>query len=169
MKNSLFFFTLFLWCLAVGIDPTAGHCSAKPGEIDPCSLIAAEKVFSAFPALQKEEEQKVGPTVVCNYLDKFGIPALIVSVSQAGSHARDTLSLLDSGYTIEDVPDLGEEAAIAIQQANPAFGLKEGVAALHIKKGKLSLNLSFTRITVPAKGPELDKAKNLAAEMLDKL
>jgi hypothetical protein len=74
--------------------------------------------------------------------------------------------MLGSGYVIEDIPNLGDDAAVAIQQANPTFGLHEGVAALHIKKGKISLNLSFTRINIPAKGPEIEKAKQLAAEML---
>ncbi len=167
MKNCFLIFTLCLWCLA--IIPTVGHSSSKVEKIDPCSLIASEKVFAAFPVLQKVEKQKVGPTTVCNYLDKIGIPALIVSVSQAAAHVRDSLSLLDPGYVIEDVPGLGEEAAIAIQQANPKFGLKEGVAAMHIKKGKLSLNLSFTRIDIPAKGAGLDKVKKLAAQMLENL
>jgi hypothetical protein len=164
MKKNLLLFSLFAWCLAM--SPMVGHCSAKPEAIDPCSLIAVEKVLSAFPVLQKEVKQQVGPTTVCNYLDKYGIPALIISVSQAGNHARDTLSMLGSGYVIEDIPNLGDDAAVAIQQANPTFGLHEGVAALHIKKGKISLNLSFTRINIPAKGPEIEKAKQLAAEML---
>jgi len=167
MKYSILIFALLLWSFA--ITPMAGRCSSHPEAINSCGLIAAEKVMAAFPVLQKEERQKVGPIIQCNYLDKFGIPALTVSLGQAASHARDTLSLLDSGYVIEDVPNLGDEAAVAIQQANPAFGLKEGVAALHIKKGQVSLNLSFTRINIPAKGAAFDQVKQLAAEMLEKI
>lgn len=167
MKNSHFFFSLILLCFFS--VPQMGHCSQKPEEIDPCSLIAPEKLISTFPVLQKAEKQAVGPTTVCNYLDKFGIPALIISVSQAGSHARDTLSILGPGYVIEEIAGLGDEAAVAIQQANPKFGLQEGVAALHIKKGPLSLNLSFPRINIQVNDPEFEKVKILAAEMLDKL
>ena len=167
MRDIFLLFTLLFWGLSMGTQ--LGHCSPKPEEIDPCNLIADAKVFSSFPALQKKEKQKVGPTTVCNYLDKFGIPALIVSVSKAGDNVRDTLSLLGPGYAVKDVPGLGEAAAVAIQQANPKFGLLEGVAALHIKKGKISLNLSFTRINIPAKGAEFDEVKSLATEMLENL
>jgi hypothetical protein len=167
MKCRILAISLALWCLTAGLQ--TGFCSSKPAAISPCRLIAPEKVFSVFPTLQKLEEQKVGSTTVCNYLDKFGIPAMIVSLSQAGNHAQDSLTLLGSGYIIEDVPGLGEEAALAIQQANPQFGLQEGVTALHIKTGDVSLNLDFPRLTIPARGVELDKAKSLAADMLKNL
>lgn len=167
MKNIILPFALALW--SVVIIPNIGNSAQKTEDIDPCSLIAAEKVFAAFPLLLKAEKQPVGPGTVCNYLDKFDIPALIVSVSEAGPHARDTLSLLDPGYLIEEVPDLGEDAAVAIQQENPAFGLKKGIAVLHINKDGVSLNLSFTRINIQAEGAEFDSVKNLATEMLSNL
>jgi len=160
-------FFLFLWTFSV--VPTAGYSAQKPEDIDPCALISLEKMTSVFQQLQRAEKQQVGPSTVCNYLDKFDIPALIISVSQAGPHARDTLTMLGSGYTIEDLPDLGDEAAIAIQQENPAFGLKEGIAALNIKKGDLSLNLSFTRLSIKPQGPDLESVKNLATEMVSNL
>ena len=79
--------------------------------------------------LQKAEKQTIGPNATCNYLDKYGIPALIISISRAGTtHTRDTLSILGSGYTILNVTGLGDEVAVAVQQANPKFGLQEGVA-----------------------------------------
>jgi len=167
MKNSSV--SLSFIFLALFIIPNTGHCAQKPEDIDPCGLIAAEKIISAFPQLQRADKQQVGPGLVCNYLDTFDIPALIVSVSQAGPQARDTLTMLDSGYVIQEVPEIGDDAAIAIQQADPTFGLKEGVAALHIKKDTLSLNLSFPRLTIQAEGVEFDAVKTLAAEMVSNL
>lgn len=166
MQNTLLLFSLILWCLI--IEPSTGHCSQKPEEIDPCSLIAAEKLFLTFPALTKAKKETVGQSSVCNYLDKFGIPALVLSVTQAGTHARDTLSTLGSGYVIEDITGLGDEAAIAIQQANPTFGLQEGIAALHMIKGNISFNLSFFRINIRSNEPKFNEVKFLAADMLDK-
>jgi hypothetical protein len=166
MKNTLLCFSFILWCLF--IEPQTGHCSQKPEEIDPCSLIAAEKLFLIFPALTKAEKQTVGQASVCNYLDKSDIPALIISVTKAGTHARDTLSMLDSGYVIEEITGLGDEAAIAIQQANPTFGLKESIAALHIKKENISFNFSFFRISIQSNDVKFEGVKALAAEMLDK-
>lgn len=167
MKNIILSLSLVL--LALTMMPSRGACTQNPEDIDPCGLIAAEKVLSAFPELQRAEKQRIGPSTVCNYLDKFDIPALIVSVSQAGAHARDTLTLLDSGYEIQEIPGLGDDAAIAIQKANPTFGLKEGVAALHIKKDQLSLNWSFTRLTIQAEDPAFDSVKELATAMLSNL
>ncbi len=166
MKNTLLFFSLILSCMF--IIPRMGYCSQKPKGIDPCSLIAAEDLISIFPALKKSEKQTVGQGSVCNYLDKYGIPALVISVTQAGTHARDTLSMLDSGYVIEEITGLGDEAAIAIQQANPKFGLQEGIAALHIRKKNISFNFSFFRISIQSKDLQFKEMKVLAAKMLDR-
>ena len=157
----------FLLFLCLVVDLSAGVCSQK--RVDPCGLIAAEKLIAIFPTLQKAEEQAVGSETVCNYIDTMGIPALVISLSKAGSGVRKTLTMLGSGYVIEDVSGLGDEAAIAIQQANPQFGLKEGIAALHIKKGERSLNFSFFRINLNPGDVEFDKIKVLAAEMVGKL
>ncbi len=160
------FFILFL-SFTVGLQ--AGVCGQKQKRVDPCDLIAAEPLIAIFPTLQKAEKQSVGQETVCNYLDKMGIPALVVSVSKAGADVRKTLSMLGSGYVIEEMSGLGDQAAIAIQQANPKFGLQEGIAALHVKKGTSSLNFSFFRINLMPADPEFEKIKVLAAEMIGKL
>ncbi|SHO51822.1 hypothetical protein [Desulfopila aestuarii] len=167
MKKKILSLSFLLYALTM--VPNTGYCAQKPEDIDPCGLVTVEKMRSAFPQLQRAEKKQVGPTIVCNYLDKFDIPALIVSVNQAGEHARDTFALLDSGYVIQEIADLGDNAAIAIQQANPTFGLQEGVAALQINKGDLALNLSFTRLTIQPEGPEIESVKSLATEMLSSL
>lgn len=159
----------FLLFLSLMMGLPVGVCSQKQKSVEPCGLIAAEKLFAIFPTLQKAEEQSVGSQTVCSYLDTMGIPALVISISKAGKSVSKTLAMLGSGYVIEDVSGLGDEAAIAIQQANPKFGLKEGIAALHIKKGKRSLNFSFFRINLKPGDVEFDKIKILAAEMIGKL
>ncbi len=77
--------------------------------------------------------------------------------------------MLGSGYLIEDVSGLGDQAAMAIQQANPKYGLKEGIAALHVKKGKSSLNFSFFRINLMPADPEFEELKLLAAKMVENM
>lgn len=166
MKKNLFYSLTF--CFFLGFT-SVGLCSQKPKDIKPCDLIATEKVIESFPNLQKAENQTVGLSIVCNYLDKIGIPALVVSVSRVGSSTRDALSMLGPGYKIEDIKGLGDEAAIAIQQANPKFGLKGGVAALQVKKREASLTLSFFRIDIRQDTTEFEKIKKLVTEMLNKL
>lgn len=159
-----FFLSFGFWA---GVQ--TGACSQKTESIDPCSLVAAEKLIAIFPTLQKAEKQSVGQETVCNYLDNMEIPALIISVSRSMTSVRETLSILGPGYVIENIDGLGDEAAIAIQQANQKFGLKEGIAALHVKKGSLSLNFSFFRINLIPADEEFEKIRVLAAEMIGKL
>ena len=167
MKKVLYLcFSLFFGFLA-GVQ--TGECSQNQKSIDPCSLVAAEKLIAIFPTLQKAEKQSVGQETVCNYLDNMEIPALIISVSRSMTSVRETLSILGPGYVIENIDGLGDEAAIAIQQENQKFGLKEGIAALHVKKKDLSLNVSFFRINLKPVDAEFEKIKALAAEMIGKL
>jgi len=168
MKKFFFSAVIILSCLLAA--PFSAQSASNPKHIDPCALIAREKVFAAFPALKKMEKQILGPNTTCNYLDKYGIPALIISVGQAGTTpARNTMSMLGEGYTVKDVPDLGDDAAVAVAQPNSRFGIKGGVAELHIKKGGSALLLAPARIEVQENGPKFKKLKSLAAEMLKKL
>ena len=164
MKSTVLFSLTIL--LSFFISPQTGQCAQKVEDIDPCSLIAAEKVFTAFPTLLKMEKKKTGPLTMCSYLNKYGIPALITSVTRSPKKVSDSLSILGSGYTIEEVSGLGDEAAIAVQQPNPKYGLKAGIAALHIIKGKKALNFSFFGLSMLPGDPEFQQIKLLAAEML---
>jgi len=167
MKKPFFLcFSIFL-SLFAGLHPA--ECSQKQKIIDPCSLIEVEQLCAVFPILQKAEKQSVGPETVCNYLDKMGIPALIVSVTMTRTGVHESLSKLGPGYVIEDIPGLGDESAIAIQQPNPKFGLQEEIAALLVKKGATSLNFSFFRIKLKPGDSEFEKIKTLAAEMIGTL
>lgn len=166
--NTLFSLGFILFfSLMAGVP--AGICSQNLKSVDPCGLATAEQLAAIFPTLLKAETQSVGKETVCNYLDKMGIPALVISVTKTGTGVHETLSVLGSGYVIEDIPRLGDEAAIAVQEANPQFGLQEGIAALHVKKGNRSLNFSFFRINLKADDREFDKIMRLAAEMIEKL
>ncbi len=167
MKNILISFFATLFCLATGLQ--TGNCKTHQ-DLAPCSLIAPEKVYAAFPTLKTMQQQSIGPNTTCNYLDKYDIPALIIFTGKAGTtSARDTLSMLGSGYTIEDVSGLGDEAAIAIQKAKPEYGLEEGIAQLHVKQGKTFLSLSPVRIKASSIDEVLGKLKILAAKMLEKI
>ncbi len=146
-----------------------GSCATRLGP-NPCDLIAPEKVYAVFPILKAMKKETIGPNTTCNYLDKYNIPALIISTGKAGStSARDILSMLGSSYTIQDISGLGDDAAIAIQQAKPEYSLDEGIAQLHVKQGKIFLSLSPVRIKTSSVNEELGKLKILATEMLKKL
>ena len=149
--------------------PSNADSATLPG-IDPCELTAPAKVYAAFPELKTMERQTIGSNTSCNYLDKYEIPALIVFVAQADHRPlTQSLAMLGSGYTVEKISGLGDEAAMAIQQAKPEYGLTEGVAQLQIRKGDTLLSLSPVRISAASVEEELKKLTALAEEMLKKL
>ena len=46
------------------------------------------------------------------------------------------------GYQVIDLEGLGDQAAVAIQQANPQYGTTAGVAILGLAKGDYMVTLS---------------------------
>ena len=163
-----------LMCFAlimVTVSPCASRAATHP-DIDPCSLIAPEKVYQAFPALKNMEKSTIGPNTTCSYLDKFGISAFVISVHQPDSISAHTMmdNLDFAGCTVEDVAGLGKEAAMALtasESGNGDTGRK--VMELYIKKEGSSLLLAPVRIQVPAKGPKFEQLMSLAGEMVNKL
>ncbi len=139
--------------------------------IDPCGLIAPEAVYAAFPVLKTMEKQTIGSNTTCSYLDKFGISALMVSVHRdKGISARAMMENMGEGYMVQDVAELGDEAAMAVSKEIPQYNIPGGmVAELFIKKGGSTLLLAPVRIEVKADGSSFEKFKKMAMNMLDKL
>jgi len=79
-------------------------------------------LYSAFPAIKAMEKQTIGPNTTCNFLDTFGIPALIISVGRADH--RDALKALASmgdGYSYQPISGLGDSAAMAVTKPAAAW------------------------------------------------
>jgi len=168
--RSFFLFPTVLFCLSVFLAPTAFSAS-NPDHIDPCALIAKEKVFAAFPAIKSMEKQTIGPNTTCNFLDKFGIPALIVSVGRADhKKALNAIQGMGDSYSFQPVSGLGDSAAMALTRGNPKFGIRGGlVAELHVIKNNSFVNLAPVRLDAPSDGPVFAQLKNLAMEMANHL
>jgi hypothetical protein len=139
--------------------------------IDPCALVAPDKVYAAFPALKTMKKQTIGANTTCNYLDKLGLPGLMVSVHQYdGISPHAMMENLGEGYTVKNVPGLGDEAAMALTRPNPELAIPGGlVAELYVKKGNTTLLIAPMRIEVRAAGEGLEKLQELAGEMLEQL
>ncbi len=165
------FFKILFPILVLAVLPTTAFSASNPDHIEPCGLIAKEKVFAAFPALQKMEKQTIGLNTTCNFLDKFGIPALIISVGRADHQdAQKAIQGMGDGYSYQTVPDLGNSAALALTKGNPKFGIQGGlVAELHVIKNNSFVNLAPVRLEVPSDGPVFAQLKNLAVEMANHL
>jgi len=156
--------------LALCITPQVWGAS-NPDHIDPCALIGKEKVMAAFPTIKKMKKQTIGPNTTCNFLDKFGIPALIISVGRADHRdALKALAGIGDGYSYQPVSGLGDSAAMARTREIPKFGIKGGnVAELHVIIKKSFVNLAPVRLKVQAGGPAFATLKKLAAEMATNL
>ena len=140
---------LFLGMAIFLCAPTA--MAALP---DACSLLSNADVHVLAPSLAKGRPGKVKIKNVstCEWPDAHGIPALMVQVNVAPPHSlrKDLASGIAAmgGYDIKNVSGLGDEAAMAVQQANPKYGLKAGIAILSVRVGKRVVSLSPMRINI---------------------
>jgi hypothetical protein len=143
-----------------------GDCATLPN-VDPCSLVPLQAVEKIFPEITSMEKQTVGPNTTCNYTNSKNFTALMVSASDDGTtSAHEHLVPMGEGYMIRDVAGLGDNAAVAIQKANPKFGFKEGIAELMVKKDHILLLLAPMRIHSTSVDNALDRLKKIAARML---
>ena len=154
------FFAIFLAQPAV--------CATYP-DIDPCSLVSPQTVYTAYPKIQANEQQTIGPNTTCNYLNDYGLSGLILSVHKDdGSSAERVVSMLGEGYRIENIQGLGKDAAMAITLPKPEYGIAgDLVAELYVKKGTFCLMLAPVRLDVKSSGPSFMQFKKLVLEMLE--
>ncbi len=151
------------------LGPLNGECATLPG-VDPCSLIPLQTVKKIFPEITTMAKQTIGPNTTCNYKDNKNFTALLVSVSDGGREsAHEHLVPMGAGYTIKDVAGLGDNAAVALQKANPKFGFEEGIAELMVKKGHILLLLAPMRIHTQSVDDALERLTKTAARMLENL
>ena len=169
MKSVSFFFTAILCLIFSFVSPALS--ASNPDHIDPCALISKEKVMAAFPTIKAMKKQTIGPNTTCNFLDKIGIPALIISVGRADNRdALKALAGMGDGYSYQPISGLGDSAAMAVTKPAPKLGITGGsVAELHVIRKKSFVNLAPVRIEVQAKGPAFAALKQLATEMATKL
>ncbi len=168
--KSVFLFSAILASLIFLITQPAFSAS-NPDHIDPCALIAKEKVFTAFPAIKSMEKQTIGPNTTCNFLNEKGFSALIVSVGRADhKKALDAIQGMGDSYSFQPVSGLGDSAAMALTKGNPKFGIRSGlVAELHVIKNNSFVNLAPVRLDAQSDGPVFAQLKNLAMEMANHL
>lgn len=167
--------TLALGLAAAGAAPAAGQ-QAGTGP-DACSLLTDSEVHAFAPGLSAGHPGKMQRPGVstCQWDNAHGIPALMLEVVPAGeSSVKESLEhgMGPMGYTVTDVPGLGDEAAVAVQQANPKFNIQAGVAILAVRVGKRLLQLSPAGLSIPGPGADgfnaFEKAAATAAERLKK-
>ena len=157
--------------LATVLCPTTAT-AASP---DACHLLSNADVHSLAPSLGEARPGtvKIKNVSSCDWPDAHGIPGLMLQVTPAPSHSlREDLAsgiAAMGGYDIKNVPGVGDEAAVAVQQANPKYGLKAGVAILSVRVGKQVVSLSPVRVVVKPGTAKFEQLKQLAAKAAGQL
>jgi hypothetical protein len=165
ISGSLFLGMAILFCAPAAI-------AALP---DACSLLSNADVHALAPSLGKGRPGNVRFKNVstCEWPDAHGIPALTAQVNPAPPHSlvKDLSSGIAAmgGYDIKSISGLGDEAAMAVQRANPKYHLKEGIAILSVRVGKRVVSLSPMRIKIKPGTAKFRRLKRLAAKAVSRL
>lgn len=157
-------------------DASGGSTSAPAAKVDACALVTASMAAKYATGLGKGHPgaiPKNSPVSTCVWSDAHHIPGLILTVAPSGSTGvakglkRD---LGKMGYRVVSVSGLGDEAAVAIQQADPKFHTKTAVATLTVRVGERQIGFSPMRPAISGTGtPAFERLKQLAAETAKRL
>ncbi|MEJ1354173.1 MAG: hypothetical protein RPU64_14955 [Candidatus Sedimenticola sp. (ex Thyasira tokunagai)] len=76
---------------------------------------------------------------------------------------------MGDGYRVIDVEGLSGQAAAAIQQENPKYGITSGLAIFGIVKDDYMVTLSPVRLNIKEGSPQFELLKELANSALQRL
>jgi len=157
-------------------DSSGGSASAPAAKVDACALVTAAMVAKYATGLGKGHAGKVpqqSPVSTCIWTDADHLPALILTVAPSdpsGVAKGLEQGMAAMGYKVVSVSGLGDEAAVAIQQADPKLHTKTGVATLAVRVGKRQIGFSPMRPAISGTGtPTFKRLKELAAETAKRL
>jgi len=164
---------LGLSLVACGNDDSA---SAPVAKVDACALVTASMVAKYASGLGKGHPgaiPKQSPVSTCVWSDAHHIPGLILTVGPSdpsGVAKGLETDLGKMGYRVVSVSGLGDEAAVAIQQADPKLHTKTGIATLTVRVGKRQIGYSPMRPAISGTdAPAFKRLKELAAETAKRL
>ncbi|MEJ2345202.1 MAG: hypothetical protein P8076_05305 [Gammaproteobacteria bacterium] len=161
-----------LWLAACGNQDGA---TQVPAAVDACSLLSADDLQALAPGLSAGTpgKAKIPNTSTCEWDDASHLPALMLQVTPApaSSVKKDLESgFANMGYDVHEVTGLGDEAAVAVQRADPTHGVQAGVAMLGVRVGKRELALSPVRLQIASTSdPAFKHLRDAAALAVSRL
>lgn len=130
---------------------------------DPCTLLTQDEIDSLFSApVGPGRSGATTPTIPeCIWPDQ-GVPKFILQILPFSS--GDVAKSIDpgEGYRVLRIEGLSGKAAVAIQEANPKYGITEGVAILAIQTGDVTLTFSPVGLDIQEDSPKFELLKKLA-------
>ena len=160
-----------VWLAACGSQKDSPKTLAA---VDACGLLSDAEVHALAPGLSAGHAGKVivANTTTCEWDDAHHLPGLTLQVSPADpSGVKKGLEegFANMGYDVRSVTGLGGEAAVAVQRADPAHGLKVEVAELVLRVGKRQLLLSPMYLNIAPATAGFKHLKALAAQAAARL
>jgi hypothetical protein len=151
-------------------EVVSNRSKSKVGGQDPCSLITQQEIDSLFSGSvgAGRSDSQVPNVQTCTWPQE-GVPKFLLQVMKAPQTPVSQSINAGEGYHVREVSDVGDEAAVAIQQANPRYGLQEGVAILGFRKGSLMVTLSPVHLDIQEGTQKFEELKALAAKIAERV
>lgn len=142
---------------------------APVASVDACSLVTQAEVDSLFdtspgPGRTDSPHASIQGCV----WPADGVPKFILQVLKAPDDVAGSIDPGD-GYRVMKLDGLSGDAAVAIQEANPKFGLKEGVAILGIVSGDRMVTLAPVLLSIQEGTPRFETLKQVADSVAGRL
>ena len=154
-----------------GEKAAADTAQSQSKAIDACSLLTQAEVdglFGSSPGPGGPGGAVPVPQVRQCVWPAEGISSLILQVLPAPANVRASIDP-GEGYRVIDLDGLSGPAAVAIQQANPKFGISEGVAIIGVAKGDSMVTLSPVRLDIKEGSARFESLKKLADSAAQRL
>lgn len=167
---TVFFLTLLpLSACGKGVTEPQAEKAGEIKQVDVCSLLTQAEVDSLFgKSIGAGKHDSAVPHVQGCIWPAAGIPSFILQVLPAPASVHSSIDPGES-YQVIDLEGLGDQAAVAIQQANPQYGTATGVAILGLAKGDYMVTLSPVRLDIQESSPQFELLKKLANNAVQKL
>lgn len=152
---------------------SGGASSGSKAGADPCSLLTDAEVATLESGLRPGKVDTVAGSKICDWGGAdTGVPHVQLEVYASSESPHQALGGLlggGSGYTIKDVPGLGDAAAVAIQRADASMGIKAGVASLVVQKGSQQVDISTPLVEILPDTPAYTNLLALATKAISRL
>ncbi len=136
---------------------------AAVNNIDACSLLTQQEIDGLFDhPIGSGKLDSPNPRIRQCLWPAEGVPKLILQVLPTPVELKKAIDM-GKGYRLLEIKGLGFEAVAAIQEANPQYQTKEGVAILGVRKGDYILSLSPVKLEIHEGSARFETLKQLTA------
>jgi len=175
-RHQILFITLAAVCgLALAACGGPSGPAQTTASVDACSLLSDAEVRAVAPDVGSGHagSVRIPGASVCQWDDAKHLPALTLQVTAAApSDVKKGLedAFANMGDDVISVAGLGDQAAVAVQRADPGHSIEAGVAVLAVRVGERELALSPMRLNITTiNSADFEHLKQAAAQAVARL